>query len=209
MNKRSTVETYAEERVEEESTVHRRLLKSSAPPFSRRMTRRMERIDERLLAMVRGEDPHAAPTARPAPPVIRTPLPVAPVPVALSPVRATERVPAPEFAAEAEPDPFGGLIVVDDDIDLEELDDVWVVPESAPQPVLPERPRVSLGSVLRRSRSLAKAPEVPLDAVAAFLLARFDKARSLVDVIDGTDIDPQAAVAAVDELLLLGAVELL
>jgi hypothetical protein len=88
---------------EEERTIERKVRVAAKPPrvFEGKLTKRMPRIDPRLLALARGEiEPALAPTA-PPPPV------------------------APD-------DPFGGLIPVNDDDDVIDVEETWLMTEPEP-----------------------------------------------------------------------------
>jgi hypothetical protein len=131
---------------DDEITVERRS-RAPAPhsakaPFSARLTRKMVAIDQRLLAIARGEsDPEAMNSAPPAP----VTLPAPPRHAAYVEAEAAEAVAAEAEAADdaaaevdassgspapvgtfADYDPFGGLIPVEDEaVIVEDFDEEW------------------------------------------------------------------------------------
>ena len=106
-----------------------------------------------------------------------------------------------DVAAEAETDyvaPFGGLIPVFDD-------------DEGPQRITlspPPPPPAVYRAVLRLRLPVRELIQLPIDHRAGFLLSHFDGQRTVEDVIDLSQLCERDALEVIDDLLSLGAIEL-
>lgn len=105
----------------------------------------------------------------------------------------------------ADPDPFGGLIPLD-----EGAADRGADVEGAPlRPASPELPGVvdaSLGRVPRLVVSPSELTKLPMDPRGAFLLGNVDGMSSLEEILDMSPIPRDEALALVDGLERLGVI---
>jgi hypothetical protein len=158
----NTHEEIQDDDIHDDITIERRV----KPPLETYPTRRMAKIDERLLAIARGE---------------------------LEPE-----------------DPFGGLIPIYDDDDLAtEVEDGWLVIESAP----PSGPGVEEAAVLGRAvprlrMSANRMLDLSLSVSAAFLATQIDGVRSIQELNEICEFDDLESLELIDELLRMGVIEL-
>lgn len=181
-----------EPRKEEDITVERRsrVPASATTPFSARMTHKMVAIDQRILAIARGEmDPDST---------------RAPAPSTMPPPRAAESEPAPAGSF-TDYDPFGGLIpIADDEIQLDELDGDWVLEDVPPSSASPHA--IDYAAVLRLRLSPGEILALPIDPRGGFMLSHIDGHRTVEELIDVTHLSATDALDVIGELVALGAV---
>jgi hypothetical protein len=227
---------------DEEITIERRS-RAPAPvsakaPFSARLTRKMVAIDQRLLAIARGEsDPETKSSARPA----AATLPAPPRHAACVEAEAAEAVAAEATAAAtaaavtpdpvihapapagtfADYDPFGGLIPVEDEaVVVEDFDEDWgftddssqasAQPSHVPSQVsaAPREP-LAWGAKLTLCLRPQELIALPIDPRSGFLLSHIDGHRTVEEVIDACNLSTADALHVIDQLLRLGAIKVL
>jgi len=104
-------------------------------------------------------------------------------------------------------DPFGGLIPVDDEDELLQLDDDWLLADvdSDPQDfTVPQHiPRNATPRLCMRA---AEIVALPLDHRSGFLLSHIDGKRTVEEVIDVSHLSPDDTVEVIASLIRLGAI---
>ena len=115
-------------------------------------------------------------------------------------------------------DPFGGLILVDDEEPLNQelaaIDDEWLLedvdaePDSDDQPadfVVPPRV-IPMTATPRLCMRAADLVALPLDHRSGFLLSHIDGKRTIEEVIDVSHLSPIDTLEVIGSLIALGAI---
>ncbi len=109
-------------------------------------------------------------------------------------------------------DPFGGLILVDDEEpvthELAEIDDEWLLEDVDDQPgdfVVPPQ-AIPMTATPRLCMRAAELVALPLDHRSGFLLSHIDGKRSIEEVIDVSHLSPKDTLEVIGALIALGAI---
>jgi hypothetical protein len=116
-------------------------------------------------------------------------------------------------------DPFGGLIPIYENDDVQEVDDSWLlIGAPQPPPLPPTEPAPpseaeSYEGILGRTIPTMRMQDAQLmllaiDARSGFFASQIDGKRSVEELIDVCGFDELEALEIIDELLRLAAIEL-
>ncbi|HSO35591.1 MAG TPA: hypothetical protein VLT33_23845 [Labilithrix sp.] len=105
-------------------------------------------------------------------------------------------------------DPFGGLIPVNDDDELLQLDDDWLLEEVDFEETtdFSSAQQISRSATPRLCMRAAEIVALPLDHRSGFLLSHIDGKRTVEEVIDVSHLSPPDTLEVIASLIMLGAI---